>query len=179
MSNTVVFDTYSFVKKLKEAGLNERQAEIQAEALLNLVEDRLANKQDIQNLQRDLATNRSDLQRDLEAMRAESLRHFNELNADLQRAIKGIDEKIENTRAKLEWDIKELDTKIETIRAELKQDIKALEMSNQKEIAIVKAELFKAIAESKSETIRWVVGFAMAQFAMSAGIMAAVLRLAH
>lgn len=54
MSSAVAFDTLSYVKKLRDAGVPERQAEAQAEAMVELVEERLATKQDIRDLQRDI-----------------------------------------------------------------------------------------------------------------------------
>jgi hypothetical protein len=39
------------LKKLKSAGFTEQQAEIQAEALAGIIEDRLATKQDLKELE--------------------------------------------------------------------------------------------------------------------------------
>lgn len=54
MGHTVVFDTLAYAKKLKKAGFTEEQAEIQAEALAEIVDERLATKQDISELRREL-----------------------------------------------------------------------------------------------------------------------------
>ena len=54
MPSTVVFDTLSYAKKLKAAGFTEEQAEVQAEALAEIVDERLATKQDILALKRDI-----------------------------------------------------------------------------------------------------------------------------
>ncbi|MEO5352420.1 MAG: CCDC90 family protein [Magnetococcus sp. XQGC-1] len=54
MSTAVIFDTRAYVKKLRDAGMDARQAEVQADALVSLVEDRLATKQDIIDLKRDI-----------------------------------------------------------------------------------------------------------------------------
>lgn len=43
-----MFDTLAYARKLKEAGFSERQAEIQAEALAEIVTDRLVSKEDLQ-----------------------------------------------------------------------------------------------------------------------------------
>ncbi len=48
----VVFDTLLYAKKLKEAGFTEQQAEIQAEALKEIIENNLATKLDIEELRR-------------------------------------------------------------------------------------------------------------------------------
>jgi len=55
---TTTFDTLTFVKKLKSAGVDEKQAEIQAEVLNNALSDfqqkELATKQDIGLIRKDL-----------------------------------------------------------------------------------------------------------------------------
>lgn len=51
MSATVVFDTLAYTKKLKAAGFSEQQAEAQAEAMFNIIEERLATKQDLHMLE--------------------------------------------------------------------------------------------------------------------------------
>ena len=54
MPFTGTFDTLAYAKKLKAAGFTEQQAEIQAEALSEIIEYRLATKQDIEELKRDI-----------------------------------------------------------------------------------------------------------------------------
>jgi hypothetical protein len=54
MHTAVLFDTLSYAKKLKSAGFTDAQAEIQAEALAEIIEQRLATKQDVLELKRDL-----------------------------------------------------------------------------------------------------------------------------
>lgn len=51
---TTTFDTLMYAKKLREAGFSEKQAEIQAEALKEIIQDNLATKQDISDLRKDL-----------------------------------------------------------------------------------------------------------------------------
>lgn len=48
------FDTLKYAKQLKEAGVPEKQAEIQAEALKEVVDNNLATKQDIIDLKHDI-----------------------------------------------------------------------------------------------------------------------------
>lgn len=54
MPGSLTFDTLAYAKKLKSAGFTEEQAEIQAEALAEIIEGRLATKQDINDLRRDM-----------------------------------------------------------------------------------------------------------------------------
>jgi hypothetical protein len=44
------FDTLMYAKKLREAGVPEKQAEIQAEALKEIIENNLATKDDLSGM---------------------------------------------------------------------------------------------------------------------------------
>lgn len=64
----VTFDTLAYVKTLRDAGVNEPQAEAQANALANVLRsgtDNLATKQDIELVRKDLAIALSDLKAEL------------------------------------------------------------------------------------------------------------------
>ena len=50
--SAIAFDTLAYAKKLKRAGVPEAQAEVQAEAMAELVEERLATKRDLQAVAR-------------------------------------------------------------------------------------------------------------------------------
>jgi hypothetical protein len=54
MTSTITFDTLAYVKKLKAAGVPEKQAEVQAETFAKIIEDRIATKHDILLLKQDL-----------------------------------------------------------------------------------------------------------------------------
>ena len=49
--SATTFDTLTYAKKLREAGFTEQQAEAQAEALKAVVDDNLATKQDLKELE--------------------------------------------------------------------------------------------------------------------------------
>lgn len=51
---TTSFDTLTYAKKLQEAGFTPQQAEAQAGALRDVVDQNLATKQDIEALRRDM-----------------------------------------------------------------------------------------------------------------------------
>lgn len=57
----ITFDTLQYTKKLREAGVPEQQAEIQAEALKELIEDKLATKSDLQKLEERLTNKINEL----------------------------------------------------------------------------------------------------------------------
>ncbi len=48
MAAAIAFDTHTYVKKLIGVGFSEEQAEVQAETLIALVEDRLVTKHDFE-----------------------------------------------------------------------------------------------------------------------------------
>ena len=70
--STAVFDTLAYAKKLKEAGVPEKQAEIHAEAIVEIVEDKLATKRDLKDLevavQRDIKELEVTVQRDIKEL---------------------------------------------------------------------------------------------------------------
>lgn len=47
----MTFDTLHFAKKLKENGVPEKQAEVQAEAMAEIIENNLATKRDLKALE--------------------------------------------------------------------------------------------------------------------------------
>ncbi len=49
--NTLTFDTHGFVKRLTAAGMPEPQAEVLAEEQTNLIENNLATKRDLKELE--------------------------------------------------------------------------------------------------------------------------------
>ena len=127
-SGTFVFDSYAYVRRLREAGMDEQQAAIQAETFMALAEDRLATKQDIAGLTRDIEATKAELKRDIEA-----------------------------TKAELKLDIAAIDARVETTKAELRKDIETTKAELRKDIETTKAELRKDIETAKVETIKWVV----------------------
>jgi hypothetical protein len=48
---SISFDTLAYAKKLMAAGFTQQQAEVQAEALRDIIEDKLATKEDLKNLE--------------------------------------------------------------------------------------------------------------------------------
>ncbi|OQY45780.1 MAG: hypothetical protein B6240_08340 [Desulfobacteraceae bacterium 4572_87] len=65
---TITFDTLAYSKKLKAAGVPEKQAEVQAEAFAEIIDERLTTKQDIVMLQRDIKELEVSLKRDMKEL---------------------------------------------------------------------------------------------------------------
>ena len=68
MAHTIPFDTHAYVKKLRAVGVPEAQAEVQAEAIADLVNDQLATKLDIQELKRDIEELKLSTKRDIQEL---------------------------------------------------------------------------------------------------------------
>ncbi|MBF0133004.1 MAG: DUF1640 domain-containing protein [Magnetococcales bacterium] len=66
MSSAIVFDTHAYVKKLRSVGFSEEQAEVHAETLADLIDDKLATKRDLVELEQRL---RNDLEVRLGALK--------------------------------------------------------------------------------------------------------------
>jgi septal ring factor EnvC (AmiA/AmiB activator) len=98
----IAFDALKFAKRLKDGGFTEQQAEALATVGTEFVEDNLATRRNLKELE--LAVQR----------------YIKELEAALRRDIKELDTKIEQIRAALKRDIEEF-------RADLERDIKELE----------------------------------------------------
>lgn len=64
ISSPIAFDSLAYVKKLRAVGVPEKQAEVQAEAFYKIVEERLATKQDILALIRDMKELETSIKRD-------------------------------------------------------------------------------------------------------------------
>lgn len=58
----IAFDTLAYANKLKQAGVPDRQAEVQAETMAELVEERLATKRDLSELEERLANRMNELE---------------------------------------------------------------------------------------------------------------------
>lgn len=52
--STITSDTYAYVKKLKAVGVSEEQAAVQAQAIADLVNDRLVTKEDLERSLKEL-----------------------------------------------------------------------------------------------------------------------------
>ena len=49
--STIVFDTHAFMKELTQAGMPEAQAEVLARSPATLIDEKLATKQDLKELE--------------------------------------------------------------------------------------------------------------------------------
>ena len=87
----VAFDTLTYATKLRDAGFTQEQAEVQAHALADIVEERLATKQDIATLRRDIKELETSLRHDMKELETSLKRDIKELETSLQRDMKDME----------------------------------------------------------------------------------------
>ena len=63
---TLTFDTHAFVKELTQAGMPEEQAEVLARSQATLIDEKLATKQDLKELELRLKRDIQELKRDMQ-----------------------------------------------------------------------------------------------------------------
>ena len=80
----VAFDTHAFVKCLTQAGMDEQQAEALVACQVQLINDSLATKQDIEEVKLDI----EEVKRDIEEVK----RDIEEVKLDIQAVKKDIEE---------------------------------------------------------------------------------------
>ena len=90
----VAFDTHKYVKRLTTAGMPESQAEAIADEHRSLIENQLATKQDIKELEAVVKTQEANLQRDIKELEAANKRDLKELEVALRRDNKELEQKL-------------------------------------------------------------------------------------
>ncbi len=86
---SLAFDTHASVKKLKEAGFTEQQAEAQVQVFSEIIESDLATKQDLKEVEIALKQDSASLKRDIELLRAEIKRDLAEMKGEIIRWMAG------------------------------------------------------------------------------------------
>jgi predicted phage-related endonuclease len=92
---TLAFDTHAFVKELTQAGMPEAQAEVLARSQATLIDEKLATKQGLKELEvllrRDLKDLEALLRRDLKDLEVRLTRDMKELEVRLTRDMKELE----------------------------------------------------------------------------------------
>ena len=81
---TLAFDTHTFVKELTQAGMPEAQAEVLARSQATLIDEKLATKQDLKELE-------ACLTRDIKELEARLTRDIKELEDRLARDMRELE----------------------------------------------------------------------------------------
>ena len=130
----VAFDTHRYVKRLTAAGMPKNQAEVIADEQRSLIEDQLATKHDIKELEAAIKALEVNTRRDMKELEANTRRDIKELEANTQRDIKEQQVAIKTLETNTRRDIKALEAAIREQQATIKtleRDIKALDTNNQ------------------------------------------------
>ncbi len=84
----MTFDTHAFVKELTKAGMPEEQAEVLARSQATLIDEKLATKQDLKELElrlkRDMKELEVNLKRDMKELEMRLTRDMKELELRLK-----------------------------------------------------------------------------------------------
>ena len=115
MPSVLAFDTLAYAKKLKAAGFTELQAEVQAEALVEIVEGRLATRQNLKEIEAALKLDIEAVRSDLKETEAALRRDMKEMEAALKLDIEGIRRDMKGMETSLKRDMKEMEQRM-TIR---------------------------------------------------------------
>lgn len=105
MAPNIPFDTHAYVKKLRAAGVPEAQAEVQAQAFAELINDQLATKRDLAELELRLSAQLKELELRLAGQHTE-------LEQRLGAQLKELELRLSNRVGELELRLKELELRI-------------------------------------------------------------------
>lgn len=81
---SLAFDTHASVKKLKDAGFTEQQAEAQVEVLVEIIESNLVTKRDLKEVEAALKLDIAEVKRDVEALRLATKHDLEVLKQELR-----------------------------------------------------------------------------------------------
>lgn len=72
---TITFDTHQFVRKLRDAGISEAQAEVITEVMRDAVASAdVATKSDVESIRKDMEILRAELKKDIAETKSELVR---------------------------------------------------------------------------------------------------------
>ncbi|MDW7680344.1 MAG: hypothetical protein SCK70_07245 [bacterium] len=95
MSDSIIFDTLAYAKKLRQAGVPEEQAEVHAEALAIIINEKLATKRNLKELElalkHDIKESETSLKRDMKELATSLKRDMKELELSLKRDMKELE----------------------------------------------------------------------------------------
>ncbi|MCH8843531.1 MAG: hypothetical protein IID61_11225 [SAR324 cluster bacterium] len=109
----MAFDTLTYAKKLQEAGVPPQQAETHAWALKETVEDTLATKQDLRELNTRIDGRFTDLETRMDGRFKEVDNRFNELETRMDGRFKEVDNRFTALETRIDGRFNELETRFE------------------------------------------------------------------
>ena len=103
---TLTFDTHAFVKELTQAGMPEEQAEVLARSQAMLIDEKLATKQDLKELELRLKRDIQELKRDMKELETRLVRDMQEMEANLKRDMKELEMRLTRDMQEMELRLK-------------------------------------------------------------------------
>ncbi len=94
--SALAFDTYAAIKKLKEAGFTEQQAEAQTALLSEVVAGELVTKRDMKDLE-------SSLKQDMKDLESSLKQDMKDLESSLKQELHVLEERTEGRFKLLQW----------------------------------------------------------------------------
>ena len=137
----ITFDSLDYFEKLKDAGVPEAQAKVQANALQTAL-----NRYD-EASRKDLAT-----RGDLQDVRSELKEEIQNVRTELKEDIQNVRNEIQDVRTELKEDIQDVRLEVEKVRAQSRES----ELRLQAEIEKVRKE----IQGTETRLIKWQLGIA-------------------
>ena len=137
----ITFDSLDYFEKLKDAGVPEAQAKVQANALQTAL-----NRYD-EASRKELAT-----RGDLQDVRSELKEDIQNVRTELKEEIQDVRTEIQNVRTELKEDIQDVRLEVEKVRAQSRES----ELRLQAEIEKVRKE----IQGTETRLIKWQLGIA-------------------
>ena len=103
---TLTFDTHAFVKELTQAGMPEELAEVLARSQATLIDEKLATKQDLKELELRLKRDIQELKRDMKELETRLVRDMQEMEANLKRDMKELEMRLTRDMQEMELRLK-------------------------------------------------------------------------
>ena len=117
--SAVPFDTHRFVKRLTDAGMDERQAEALADEQVVLLNTNLATRSELAGVE-------ANLKQALAAVEADLKQEIARVEADLRQALAAVEAELKQEIARVEADLRQA---LAAVEAGLKQEIARVETS--------------------------------------------------
>ena len=146
--SAIAFDTHRFVKRLTDAGMEERQAEVLADEQVALLNTNLATKTE------------------LGAVEARLQEKIATVEANLREKIATVEANLQEKIATVEANLQE---KIATVEADLKREIATLGR-DVGGVKVAVANVKVDIANVKADLLKWMVGALIAQGGVIVGL---------
>ncbi|MBC8185900.1 hypothetical protein H8E88_32850 [candidate division KSB1 bacterium] len=110
MSSSIAVDTLDYAQNLRKTGVPEEQANVHAKALAVIIDEKLATKRDLKeldvSLKRDIKELEVSLKRDIKELEVSLKRDMKELEASLKRDMKELEVSLKRDMKELELRLK-------------------------------------------------------------------------